>query len=433
MQFNENLRSYIFWIQDALNGFLVKRHYQDIKFAMEKGVAFKLDKQLDQLLEHAILTTQFYSKFDYKGGVNNFPVIDKNLIRENIDAFLSNQFSAKERIAVVTSGSTGTPFKTYQHIDKKKRNIADTIYFASLAGYNLGNKLYYFKIWSEYNKKSTLLQKIQNIVPIDVLNLETQAKYIIDKLNRNPTPISFLGYVSAFETLCKFLEKENKLSPHIKVASIITMSEGLNEYTSKMGSHFFNCPLLSRYSNIENGILAQQTLDRPDVFLINRASYFVEIMDLNSSEVLSYGNLGRIVVTDFYNKAMPLIRYDTGDLGIMDLTFINGVEQQILTKIEGRKLDQIYNTKGDLISPYIVYKNMWNYTEIQQYQFVQKNKNKYVFRISMEGEFKREKQLKDEFLKYLGNDADFSIEYVNEIPLLASGKRRKVVNEWKNM
>lgn len=430
MKFDEKLRNYFFWILDALRGFPVKNHLNDIKSTMDKGSVDIDDKKLINILKYACHTTTFYSKFDYKEGISNFPIIDKNLIRDDIDAFMSNQFTSKERIATITSGSTGTPFKTFQHKDKKYRNTADTLYFASLAGYQLGNKLYYFKIWSEYNKKSSLVQKTQNIVPIDVLNLKARAKDVIKEFNKNQSPISFLGYVSAFETLCKSLEKENNLTTTLKVASIITMSESLNEYTSKMGKYFFKCPVLSRYSNIENGILAQQTLDSDEYFLINRASYFVEIIDFESIEVLPYGNLGRIVVTDLYNKAMPLIRYDTGDLGIMDIKVINGIEYQVLTRIEGRKLDQIYNTKGELISSYIVYKNMWKYTEIEQYQFVQKNKNKYVFRITMDGMFNREKELKEEFLTYLGDDADFSIEYVKEIPLLASGKRRKVVNEF---
>lgn len=429
MEIGEYLRNYLFWMQDAFKGFPVRRHFNNVKYIMKKGNDEILKKKLEGILEHAHSTTTFYSEFDYSGGIQSFPIIDKNLIRNNTDAFLSNQFSDKERIPAITSGSTGTPFKTYQHKDKKYRNTADTLYFASLAGYYLGNKLYYFKIWSEYNKKSTMLQKMQNIIPIDVLNLRSKSKEVIHQLNSNHSPVSFLGYVSAFETLCKALEKENTLSPSLKVASIITMSEGLNEYTARMGSHFFKCPVLSRYSNIENGILAQQTLDCPDVFLINRASYYVEIIDLESNKVLPNGQLGRIVVTDLYNQAMPLIRYDTGDLGVMDTKVINGVEQQVFTKIEGRKLDQIFNTKGELLSSYIVYKNMWNYTEIEQYQFVQKDRNKYIFRISMDGRFERESQLKAEFLEYLGQDADFSIEYVKEIPLLDSGKRKKVVNE----
>ena len=125
---------------------------------------------------------------------------------------------------------------------------------------------------------------------------------------------------------------------------------------------------------------------------------------------------------------MPLIRYDTGDMGIMNEVLIEGRKTLVLSHIEGRKLDRIYNTKGDLISSYIVYKNMWNYPEIEQYQFVQVSKEEYVFKISMKSKFKRENELINEFKSYVGLDADFKVEYVDEIPLLNSGKRKKVMN-----
>ena len=34
--------------------------------------------------------------------------------------------------------------------------------------------------------------------------------------------------------------------------------------------------------------------------------------------------------------------------------------------------------------------------------------------------------------RILGQDADLSLELVDEIPVLASGKRRYVINEWRN-
>jgi phenylacetate-coenzyme A ligase PaaK-like adenylate-forming protein len=188
------------------------------------------------------------------------------------------------------------------------------------------------------------------------------------------------------------------------------------------------CPVLSRYSNIENGILAQQTIKDKINFTLNVASYYFEILDIDNNTKLPYGKLGKIVVTDFYNKAMPLIRYDTGDMGIMNEVLIEGRKTLVLSHIEGRKLDRIYNTKGDLISSYIVYKNMWNYPEIEQYQFVQVSKEEYVFKISMKSKFKRENELINEFKSYVGLDADFKVEYVDEIPLLNSGKRKKVMN-----
>ena len=44
--------------------------------------------------------------------------------------------------------------------------------------------------------------------------------------------------------------------------------------------------------------------------------------------------------------------------------------------------------------------------------------------------FKNEDKLKNEFLSFLGKDAVFEVSYVDEIPLLSSGKRRKIVNNY---
>lgn len=75
---------------------------------------------------------------------------------------------------------------------------------------------------------------------------------------------------------------------------------------------------------------------------------------------------------------------------------------------------------------------MWQYTEIEQYQLVQYGPKNYLFKINISKPFSRKDQLEQEFIKYLGADADFKIEFVDEIPLLASGKRKKIVNTFYN-
>lgn len=434
MMLSERLRKELFWFKDFCRGSTIRRHFSDIVSIMtcadQEGIDAKIGERLSFILRHAHETTEYYKGLAIENGLNAFPVIDKRTIRENLPKFLSHAFRADQRIPVITSGSTGTPFKTFQNRDKRNRNTADAIYFASLAGYSIGNKLYYLKIWSEYNKKSWLLSRIQNVVPIDVLNLRANFHSVIDELNRNSSPVSLIGYVSAFETLCRALDADNGPSVKLKVNSIITMSESLNEYTKVSGEKFFSCPVLSRYSNIENGIIAQQTLSERNEFVINKASYLVEILHLERDEPVPYGTLGRIVVTDFFNTAMPLIRYDTGDIGVMGERLVDGIHQLVFRKIEGRRLDQIYNTMGELISSYIVYKNMWKYTELEQYQFVQKGRTAYEIRLCTGGGgFLREEELIREFKEYLGQDAVVEIKYVRDIPLLSSGKRKKVLNE----
>lgn len=420
------LRNKLFWVLDAVKGSKNRLHYNEIVMSMNKN--YEIDKpKIENILAHAVSTTNYYSKFN-KSSLNDFPIINKNIIRENKDGFLSNSFTDQQRVYLTTSGSTGTPFKVFYDANKRIRNYADTLYFAELSGYKLGIRLYYLKIWNVANMKNKIISFLQNIIPVDVLNIDKEGPEVRNQFSNNKNPIALLGYVSALETLSRQIYRENK-KINYKVVSIITMSESLDSESKKNIEKAFLCEAHSRYSNIENGILAQQTSLCPNEFLINTASYHIEIFDTNEDKIVPHGELGRIVVTDFYNKAMPLIRYDTGDLGILNVRKINGIDRLVFSVVEGRKLDQIFNTKGELISSYIVYRNMWKYTEINQYQFIQKSKNQYVFKVSMLEQFTREEELINEFKEYLGFDADFKIEYVNEIPLLNSGKRKKVINE----
>jgi len=126
---------------------------------------------------------------------------------------------------------------------------------------------------------------------------------------------------------------------------------------------------------------------------------------------------------------MPLLRYDTGDIGSIEHGS-NGV--LLLKTVEGRKLDVLFDSKGNIVSSYIMYKNMWKYTEVLQYQLIQTGQKDYLFKINCNRPFEKEEQLTSEFKEYLGSDSNFKIEYVDEIVLLDSGKRRKTVNLYKN-
>jgi phenylacetate-CoA ligase len=190
---------------------------------------------------------------------------------------------------------------------------------------------------------------------------------------------------------------------------------------------YFGVPVLSRYSNIENGIIAQQMPESGANYIINWASYFVEILDLENDTALEHGKPGRIVITDLFNYAMPLIRYDTGDIGSMGLDS-NG--NPVLTLIQGRKLDTIYNTKGEVFSSAIIWELEY-YNNIKQFQLIQTGEKSYTFKLSVDGKFTESEKLVERFKNHLGLDALITIEEIDEIPVLASGKRRLVVNQFQ--
>lgn len=342
--------------------------------------------------------------------------------------FIDGSNNLSKMFSVTTSGSTGTPFQTYQDPIKRARNSADTIYFAGKAGYQIGSRLIYLKIWVREKMRKKSSYWLQNMIPVDVIHLnDTEIAGLLKQMEAKSSEYGILGYASALELICKYLDRIEAAPVKARVNSVISMSESLNDYTRTTMEKYFRVPAVSRYSNLENGIIAQQETNGQGRFLINTASYRVEILKTDSDEPAGEGQTGRIVVTDLFNRVMPMIRYDTGDIGSLESDPLNK-SLQYLSNVEGRKLDLLYDTSGALISSYLVYKNMWQYPEIDQYQLIQEGAKQYTFKINVSSTFYKEKELSAEFIHFLGPDADFRIEYVSEIPLLASGKRRKIVN-----
>jgi phenylacetate-CoA ligase len=429
-----NIRKSAFLLKDYLSRNIIGSNLKEIKFLMETYASPAAIKKrsilLQNIISHAIATTPYYRQFKSRNSIFDFPVINKSLIKHNFDDFRSESYKNEPVFKMTTSGSTGTPFIVYQNFNKKNRNYADTLYFARMAGYEIGHTLYYLKIWSENNKKAKLQAWQQNIKPVDVLRLDDAViAGLIRNIERGKSCKGLLGYASAFDVIVQYLIKTESLPVKGNIRSAIAISESLNPFTRQEMSRYFNTNVVSRYSNLENGILAQQCINSEE-FHVNVASYYLEIFDLNKDLPVEPGTLGRIIVTDLFNYAMPMIRYDTGDIGIFSNDTECYIKSPCLTRVEGRKLDLLYDTNGNLISSYIVYKNMWKYPEIIQYQLIQEGEKAYRFIININGIFTREKILVEEFKTYLGAAADFKVEYVSEIPLLSSGKRKKIINNY---
>lgn len=108
---------------------------------------------------------------------------------------------------------------------------------------------------------------------------------------------------------------------------------------------------------------------------------------------------------------------------------ING--SVILKSIEGRKIDFIYDVNGNVLSPHVITNTMWFFAnEVNQFQFIQHDLNNYEIKINLKKSdtvFLAEK-LNKHLKTYLGDDANIKQTFVDEIPVLSSGKRKKVVN-----
>ncbi len=427
------LRNKAFWALDKFRGSNLKNDLEDIKNCFDLNSFELLQKRngpiLNNLLFEAVNNTAYYKSYKGFKCLGDFPVVNKSIIKNNFEEINIKLENSSKASSVFTSGSTGTPFKIYQTKGKKTRNTADTIYFANSAGFTIGDKLLYLRSWAAYYKNNWILVKLRNVDQLDVADLKDD--YIVkllSRLQKDNSPKGWLGYPSGYEKLCNYLDKTNSGPLNCNVKSIIAMSEPLSESVASKMEYYFQNPVVSRYSNVENGIIAQQS-PRSKYFTINWASYIIEILDMDKDIPAKEGEIGRIVITDLYNLATPMIRYDTGDVGsfIIDQGLNNGFP--MFKSVAGRLTDILRSTDGELVSPFVIINNLYRYPELDQIQLIQISSNTYTFRINCKGTFVREKELLNFFKGILGQDAIVAVEYVSEIPLLKSGKRKLIVNQ----
>ena len=121
----KNIRSCVFWALDKLRGSPVRKHYEDIEQLFNSYGTVEghkaLNAKLGTILQHAVTTVPFYKNINPEEGIASFPVVNKNIIKEQFKKFRSDSYSSEKTLfPVITSGSTGTPFKIFQDVEKRR-------------------------------------------------------------------------------------------------------------------------------------------------------------------------------------------------------------------------------------------------------------------------------------------------------------------------
>jgi len=423
------IRNWGFWASDRAQGSPIRKHCEDIEARLAADTP--AGDRLEALLRYAVEHAPFYGAYRGFNALQDFPVIDKASIKAQYEAFRSDEYPGDHLHIMRTSGSTGTPFAILQDPDKRRRVLAEMICFGRRAGYEVGDRFVFTRIWNRHNRKKWHVALRENAIMFDISSLDESRLEALSALFRNNPGIQcMLGYPSTFDALIRHMEsKGDSLEIH-HLQSIICISERLSEPLREALRSRFGCTVVSRYSNQENGVLAQQCPDR-DEFHLNTASYVFEYLRLDEDRPADPGERARLVVTDLFNRAMPLIRYDTGDVVLRQPFAACGWTTETLGEVEGRQVDFLFDTQDRLLSPYVVCNHFWPFTNLKQFQVVQEARGQYRLILNgAKGHYQDETFI--ELAKsFLGSDADISMEHVDRIPLLASGKFSMTVSRYR--
>lgn len=311
-------------------------------FSPEEHKQFIKSKK-KEILEYHLQNNPYYRNFVGKSEVENWndvPVMTKKNFQKPLLERLSHGFTEKKVFKNKTSGSSGDPFIF------AKDKYAHAITWASII-YRFGwygidfNKSYQARFYGipldflGYTKeriKDFLGQRyrftifdLSDKILENVLKKFQQKKF--DYIN---------GYTSSIVLFAKFLQKKNivlkDVCPTLKVCMVT--SEMLFEEDKILMEKQFGIPVVNEYGASELDLIAFQNPEGE--WQVNSETLFVEILDENN-QPLPYGQEGKVVITSLFNKAHPFIRYDIGDIGVLDEK--STIENPILKKLIGRTND----------------------------------------------------------------------------------------------
>src|SRR5512141_454067 len=109
MAFSEWIRRVGYWSVDLLRGGKVRRHYLDIRDILENEAgpqaSRKKEEYLRSILAYAVENVEFYKKYTGAASLADFPVVNKNIIRDDYAAFQSAEYAQARVHSLHTSGS----------------------------------------------------------------------------------------------------------------------------------------------------------------------------------------------------------------------------------------------------------------------------------------------------------------------------------------
>jgi phenylacetate-CoA ligase len=420
-----------------------KKYFEELKKSqyLSRGELENLQlERLKTIVKHAHDNVPYYKdKFKNLPEIKSlddllsYPVLEKNAVRQNTDAFYNPALHPSERVILHTSGTTGTPL-----VIKHNRSTIEYAYALQerqrlWAGTSLEDRRATFGgrviMKSESNKppfwrhNPAFNQILFSSYHMSEKNLPHYARELA-RFN----PVEIYGYPSSLNTLALFLKAHPEYKVHPK--TVLTNSEPLYEYQEENMKEAFGCGIFEWYGSVEYACFA----GRCEHGNLHIASEFgiIEILDENNHPCPS-GIEGEIACTGFMTFGMPFIRYKLGDTGIISgRQCACGRALPVIDRIGGRADDIIRTPDGRPVGRMDpVFKGL---VGIHEAQIIQDKIDHVLFRIVPAHGYSQKTKLEliENAKQRLGDKVRIDVEEVPKIERGPQNKFRAVISKITN-
>lgn len=299
--------------------------------------------------EHGIVASQIQDVSDLK----KIPVLTKDTLRLRGDEFVSENVKKSLLASGWTTGSTGTPINALRSREsivmesaslwrqrrwagiepgERKAAVWGTIWDYVVVPAQLKTPPYWRYNWAENQLLLSYYHMSDETLPL-----------YIDKL-REFQPASIEGFPSTLLTIARFMKRRNLYLP---VRAVFTSSETLYEAHRMEIEERFQTKVYDHYGQAERVTGAFECAEHSGLHVA--PEYGVMEILKQGRDVLP-GETGEVIGTGLNNFAMPLIRYQVGDLAtVAPGPCACGRHMTLLSAIEGRLADVIKTPDGRTI------------------------------------------------------------------------------------
>ncbi len=329
-----------------LNGFPIaeaKSQLAQILAVPESDYGHFLSEKKNEILEFHLQNNPFYKDFIGNRKIEKWedlPVMRKIDLQRPLKQRLSNGYPENKVYINKTSGSSGDPFvfakDKFCHALVWANIIRRFGWYGIDFNHSLQARFYGMPLDFVAHKMLRLKDFLSHRYRFNIFDFSDGAMQQMITKFRSAKFDYINGYTNSIVLLAQYLKKKDlyldTICPTLKVC--IVTSEMLLEDDKKLLEERFRIPIVNEYGSAELDIIA---LENPDgIWKVNAENLLVEILDENDKP-LPLGQEGKIVVTSLYNKAHPMIRYEVGDIGILDEK--STAKNPVLKKLTGRTND----------------------------------------------------------------------------------------------
>lgn len=388
-------------------------------------------RQLQALAQHTREQTQWGRRhLPEQLGWNEFralPVLDRRYIQERHQDLVARWYPPEhgESLEYSTSGSTGMPVRVH------KTELARMIWLAVTARDHL---------WHQRDLSLTLaaIRRIPDAPypgvncpswgeatdmlggsgPSRLLDISEPVPRQLEWLDEHADFGYLLTYPSNLSELLRLCADQPRRWPTLR--QVRTVSEPVTDELRDQCQEVLGVEIIDLYSSQELGYLALQRPGQPGFYPLSD-NHVVEVLD-DDGNACRPGEVGRVVVTPLHNFAMPLFRYDVGDLALVGEPA--ALPYPVIDRVFGRTRNLLLAPDGTRRWANLGIKKLQAIVPVIQHQFIQVSRDHIVARLVVPRPVTpaEEQSMAEQLASRTPGGIRYTFDYVERIPRGPGGK-----------